>query len=535
VIGQEPLVPRFVLVSIFLAAVTAVSSLRSPAQASSDTTDKTAARAAPSPDGPGGPAARVRELLDAVAAAGRRAARLEAAAEVAKLGADAVPALQEYLARQRRTTDDERRAALTAIRADIPDKEGRFARRRGKDDEARGEFDWLAELAALDEPPPGTGDVMADVAAIRALAATQSIEAGRALLAFAFDDLGLVYRDECGRYLRKMAPYSLPALIAVAADDDKRAIAKYGAYQLERMDRKAPARVIEQASQDEALEVAVLAAYGTSKPREAVGPILSAIDDPSPRVREAARAAWLAYVTGPEPPPAPKRKLKLPGGRMSEEPEPLWLTYRELADIELDRKYEEIFAEKPPRRESLEALSQKLFAHYDGLRADALAARHREARALADAGSWADATAAYDRILAEVPEHPERAAMAGAYLEHGKALEREQKWAEAAVAYSKAHGLAPEAERAGAALAGHYFALGRALQAEGKDGAAVLRRAASLDPARAESLARGSDADQEALASVPAGSGHRWMLYVGVAGCAGALILLILGVAIRQR
>lgn len=522
--------PRFVLVSIFLAGVTAASSLRSPAQASSDTTDKTAARTARPPDG-----ARVRELLDTVATAGGRAARLEAAAEAAKLGADAVPALQEYLARQRRTTDDERRAALTAIRADIPDKEGRFARRRGKDDEARGEFDWLAELAALDEPPPGAGDVMADVAAIRALAATQSIEAGQALLSFAFDDVGLVYRDECGRYLRKMAPYSLPALIAVAADEDKRAIAKYGAYQLERMDRKAPARVIEQVSRDETLEVAVLAAYGTSKPREAVGPILAIIDDPSPRVREAARTAWLAYVTGPEPPPAPKRKLKLPGGRMSEEPEPLWLTYRELADIELEREYEEIFAEKPPRRESLEALSQKLFAHYDALRADALAARHREAKALADAGNWADATAAYDRILAEVPEHLERAAMAGAYLEHGKALEREQKWAEAAVAYSKAHGLAPEAEHAGAALAGHYFALGRTLQAEGKDGTAVLRRAASLDPARAETLARGSDADQEALGAVRAGSGQRWMLYVGVAGCAGALILIILGFAIRQR
>lgn len=527
--------PRLVFVSIFLAAVAAVSNLPSPAQASSDNADKTADQAAPRSAVAGDPGARVRELLDRVAAASSPAARLEAAAEAAELGAGAVPALKEYLARPRRTTDDERRAVLTAIRADIPDKEGRFARRRGKDSEVRGEFDWLAELAALADAPPGTGEVMADVAAVRALAATQSVEAGQAILAFAFEDAGMVYRDECGRYLRKMAPYSLPALIAVAADEDKRAMAKYGAYQLERMDRKSPAKVIEQVSLDENLEVAVLAAYGTSKPREAVGPILSAIDDPSPRVREAARAAWLAYVTGPEPPPAPKRKLKLPGGRMSEEPEPLWLTYRELAQIELERKYEEIFAEKPPRREPLEALSQKLFSHYDARRADALAARHREAKALANAGSWAEAAAAYDRILAEAPEHPERPAMAGAYFEHGQALEREKRWAEAAVAYSKAHGLAPEAERAGDALAGHYFALGRALQADGKDGTVALRRAASLAPARADTLARGSDADQEALGPVRAGSGHRWMLYVGVAGCAGALILLILGVAIRQR
>lgn len=530
--------PRLVLVSILLAAVAAVSTPPSTAQASPNTADSagnTANDTASRPAVPGDPGARVRELLDRVATAGTPAARLEAAAEAATLGPGAVPALQQYLARPRRATDDERRAALTAIRADIPDKEGRFARRRAKDSEVRGEFDWLAELAALADAPPGTGEVMADVAAIRALAATQSIEAGQAILAFAFDDAGLVYRDECGRYLRKMAPSSLPALIAVAADEDKRAIAKYGAYQLERLDRKSPAKVIEQVSLDENLEVAVLAAYGTSKPREAVGPILATIDDPSPRVREAARAAWLAYVTGPEPPPAPKRKLKLPGGRMSEEEEPLWLTYRELAEIELARKYEEIFAEQPPRRESLEALSQKIFAHYDARRADALAVRHREAKALAEAGNWAEAAAAYDRILAEAPEHPERAAMAGAYFERGQALEREKRWAEAAVAYSKAHGLAPEAERASAALAGHYFALGRALQADGKDGTVVLRRAASLDPARADALARGSDADQEAVGPVQASAGHRWMLYVGVAGCAGALILLILGVAVRQR
>jgi tetratricopeptide (TPR) repeat protein len=345
----------------------------------------------------------------------------------------------------------------------------------------------------------------------------------------------MAYRDECGRYLRRMAPYSLPALLAEARDEDGRAITRYAAYQLERMDRKSPAKVLEQASLDETLELAVLEAYGKSKPREAVGPILETIDDPSPRVRAAARAAWLSYVTGPEPPPAPKRRLKLPGGRLSEEPEPLWLTYRELADIELRRKYEEIFGDKAPRKDSLEDISNKIFAHYDDLRAGALATRSREAHGLAENGDWAGATAAYDRILAEAPEHPERARMATIYYQHGLALEREKKWREAAAAYSKAHGLAPEAEHANAALAGHYFALGRALQAEGKDGTTVLRRAAGMAPERAEALANGSDEDVAVLGPGHAGSAHRWMLYAGVAGCAAALVLLILGVAVRQR
>jgi tetratricopeptide (TPR) repeat protein len=528
-------VSRLVLHSTVLAAVVAVLGLAPAAQAT-DMAGGTAGTANATGDTAGDTAARVRALLDAVAGTGSSAARLDAAAQLVALGPGAVPALGSFLERERQTTEADRRAVLTAINAALPDEKGRFAR-RSKDSEVRDgdDFDWLAELAALAEPPPGTGEVMADVAAVRALAASKDIEAGKRILAFAFSDAGLVYRDECGRYLRKMAPYSLPALLAEARDEDKRAIGRYAAYQLERMDRKSPAKVLEQASLDETLEVAVLEAYGKSKPREAVGPILEAIADPSPRVRAAARAAWLGYVTGPEPPPAPKRKLKLPGGRMSEEEEPLWLTYRELADIELRRKYEEIFAEKPPRRDSLEDLSNKLFAHYDELRAGALATRAREAHALADAGDWAGAAAAYDRILAEAPDHPERARMASAYLQHGKALEAEKKWREAAAAYSKAHGLAPEAEHASAALAGHYFALGRALQAEGKDGTAVLRRAAGMAAERAEALANGSDEDAAVLGPGHAGSGYRWMLYAGVAGCAGALVLLILGLAIRAR
>jgi tetratricopeptide (TPR) repeat protein len=520
-VAQELLVSRLAFHSTVLAAVAAVLSVAPAAQAS---------------DPAGDPAPRVRELLDTVASAAASKARLDAAAQLAELGAGAVPALGAHLARERRFTDADRRAALTAIHAALPDEKGRFAR-QSKDSVVRDgdDFDWLAELAALDDAPPATGEVMADVAAIRALAASRDVEAGKLILSFAFMDAGMPYRDECGRYLRRMAPYSLPALLAEARDEGKSAISRYAAYQLERMDRKSPAKVLEQASLDENLEVAVLEAYGKSKPREAVGPILAALDDPSPRVRAAARAAWLGYVTGPEPPPAPKRRLKLPGGRLSDEPEPLWLTYRELADIELRRTYEEVLGEKPPRRDSLEELSNKLFAHYDELRTSALATRSREAHALAESGDWAGATAAYDRILAEAPDHADRERMATAYYQHATALEREKKWREAAAAYSKAHGLAPAAEHANAALAGHHFALGRALQAEGKDGTAALRRAAGLAPERAEALANGSDEDVAALGPGHAGSAHRWMLYAGVAGCAGALFLLILGLAVRRR
>lgn len=479
---------------------------------------------------------RARELLDTVITAGSNSARLAAVDELAGLGAAAVPALTELLARPRRSTEDERREVLREIRADIPDEKGRFASRRRRSKEeviTRDDYDWLAALAELPPQMPGLGEVMADVALIRALAASKQIEAADPILDFAFDDIGILYRDECGRYLRNMAPYSFPTLIANSGSKRQHAAQRrYAGYQLDRMDRSLPQKALDHASVDENLKIAVLEAYGQTKLREAVAAVLAVTNDPASRVRQAARTAWMAYVTGPEPPPAPKRRLQLPGGKLTDEEEPLWLTYRELADVELRRVYEETIGDRPSRRASLKELSELLFAHYDALRAERLAAEYRQAAAVAEAGKWAEAVQAYDRILAQRPEHPERASMARAYLEHGKALEQQEKWSEAAAAYSKAQGLAPQAENADQVLAAHYHALGRALAAEGKDGSTAFRRAASLDATRDWSDSTGGvDASGRPLPASPG----RWMLYAGLGGGAGAVILLILGLALRRR
>lgn len=481
---------------------------------------------------------RARQLLDTVATAGAGSARLAAAEDLSRLGAAAVPALTEFLARPRSSSEDERRALLREIKADVPDDKGRFAsrRRRSKTEVITGDdFDWLAALAELDPRVPGLGEAMADVAAIRALAASKQIEAAGSILDFAFDEAGMLYRDECGRYLRKMAPYSLPTLIANSGSKRQSAAQRrYAGYQLDRMDRRLPQKALDQASIDEELKIAVLQAYGKAKLREAVAPVLAVTHDPAPRVRQAARKAWMAYVTGPEPPPAPKRRLKLAGGKLTDEEEPLWLTYRELADVELRRVYEETIGERPPRRSSLEKISNLLFAHYDAQRAERLAAEYQQAAALASAGNWEAAALAYDRVLAQNPEHPERATMAGVYLEHGKALAKAQQWSEAAAAYSKAHGLAPQAEHANQALAAHYHALGEALETAGKDGGPAFRKAAALDPSRGWERDVG-DGGGSAHGSMRAGAPGRWMLYAGVGGGAGAIIFLILGMALRRR
>jgi len=55
------------------------------------------------------------------------------------------------------------------------------------------------------------------------------------------------------------------------------------------------------------------------------------------RVRREARAAFRRYVEGPPPPPAPKRKRRLPGGKEESEEKADYLTYREVAELALQK------------------------------------------------------------------------------------------------------------------------------------------------------------------------------------------------------
>ena len=92
---------------------------------------------------------------------------------------------------------------------------------------------------ALPSDTAGLGEVVADDAAIRALAKTNDIHGAAVLFTTAFGDDTIIYRDEIGRYLRKMEPYSIPALIVESQNKnyDKK---RYANYQLERLDRQEP-------------------------------------------------------------------------------------------------------------------------------------------------------------------------------------------------------------------------------------------------------------------------------------------------------
>jgi tetratricopeptide (TPR) repeat protein len=547
---------RGALILLLLAVTTAAAAPRA-ARKKTPRTDHAAEAAEPAtkpadppapPRTPGPDDPRAVAILEHIVAGPDTAARKAAIAELTEIAPRTIDAIGEWLARAHKSELAERRAVLAEIKASVPDKKGTFSqppRQSGKEQKADDEIDWQAELLALDPALPGLGEVVADDAAIRALAATKDLHAAQVIFDTAFGGDTMIYRDECGRYLRKMEPASIPALTreSMGKDYDRK---RYGTFQLERLDRQEPGKALDAALGDEALTLAILDVFRATHHREAVHAVWRRIDADSPRVRAAARAAWMDYITGPPPPPAPVAKLNLPGGKKTKKPKPLWLTYRELADNELRKAANELLNEDYPLEDptlddsdddhprkktvkvDLEDLTRRLFEHFDAERAKQEAAQWTAAKQKADAGDLATAIQLVDRMLATNPDRGERPEMARLYVTWAKQLEGKQQWADAAAAYSKAQGLDPKGPQAGDALAAHHFTLGKALEAQGKDGGPDFRRAVALKPdyAPARSAAR-------EIAAASAGR-PLWMLY-GAAGAAAVAMLLFTAAMIRRR
>jgi tetratricopeptide (TPR) repeat protein len=444
-----------------------------------------------------------------------------------------VSATRGFLQRQRTSSSEERAAILLQIGAPVPDDQGRFstpARQTSEKAKADDDLDWLEELSRLSEQP-GLSDVIADVAAVRALAASNSDDGADGLFDAAFGTSTMMYRDECGRYLRKMQARALPSLTRYSqGGGDQR---RYATYQLERMDRQDPDKALSAAQGEEAVMLAVLDAFRVTHHREAVHAVWRRINHESPRVRKAARAAWLAYVTGPPPRPAPKKKLQLSGGVLAKKETPLWLTYRELAEEELRVALDEQLSEKiaPDAKFSLDEASRRIFASYDQQRQGAQRQQWSAAKANAEKGDIAGAVGALRQVLANDPDHPDRKEMATIFLKYGKFLQDNKQWQEAAVAYSTAAGLDPESGDIKLTLAAHYFALGNAQQAASKDGSAALRMAMELNPAPALPLPTSPPPPiQNQIATVPG-----WLLPAAGGAAAAAIITLVVGITRRRQ
>ncbi len=529
---------RFVIALLTSLATVAAAHAQVPAEtkepAPRPMPDASAAAAAVAVPAPPVDLTRIDADLAALAGAPPGQARLDAAAKILAYGAADVPALAAALARPRTSTDEQRREVLARFDADVPNPDGKFVATRAAKlkpgEKAPPDPDWLAELAALKDTSPGVIDALTTVVLMRALAGTKAFSGADAILGFAFTPDGITFRDECGRQLRAMSPYSLPTLLR-ASQEKKVAggsLGRYATYQLDRLDKNRPSYALA-AAPDDVVEVEILRAIRDGKHPDAVAAVMERNGARSPQVRHAAREAWMAYVTGPPPPPAPKAKRKLPGGKMSDEEMPLYLTYRELARLELERKLTELGATYG-KRDSSETMSKQLFTLLDAQRGAIWDEQMTAATALAGEQKWAEAAAKFDVILVAEPLYGRRAEMAPTFLAHGKALAAADEWNEAVIALEKAYSLDPAGAKAADARAELHVARAEVLRAAGQPAEDELAMALAADPAHpaAQRLLTKEKKD-----SVRAQRG--WMLYAGLSGVAAAMLLAIAALWSRRR
>jgi tetratricopeptide (TPR) repeat protein len=131
-----------------------------------------------------------------------------------------------------------------------------------------------------------------------------------------------------------------------------------------------------------------------------------------------------------------------------------------------------------------------------------------------------------DQLVATNPDRAERVDMAKVYVAYAKQLEGAKQWGDASAAYSKAYGLDPKKT----SLAAQHYTLGKALEAQGKDGGPEIRRAVMLDP---ESEWAKNDAPAKSAADKLSPSRAAWMLYAAIG--AGGLAVLLFGAALLRR
>lgn len=359
------------------------------------------------------------------------------------------PELRLLLLAPRKARKADYKAFLAVIGGDVPNRYGHFELAWKRDHGHHGvrvSEDWFEDLLALPSRQVSRvfrgiyRDCVLEVALLRAAAAigrepAVTDDVVDALLAAAYLHEG-TFRDEVGRAIRRLGDPAVPGLLRrsirppLPADEKEAAevkatpayrMAEYAGYQVDRMDRAHPRKAIAAVHDDPARLADLFAAYALARPGDAAGPLLDHVDAAIPRVREAARDAFLAYVTGPAP--RPERKIvRMLGGRAGEAPaQP---TYRDLARTaivsRLQREQPDLLTtgcEDGPKDSKLDAcepepLARAYFARLDDQR------RERERSLIAAALAEEDRSAAIailDALLADDPGLSARAELVPTY------------------------------------------------------------------------------------------------------------------------
>ena len=283
----------------------------------------------------------------------------------------------------------DRRKVLEAIKAQVPDKTGHFATperktRQGREGRRRPRLARRRSTALdPDDARPRRGhrrrrrDPRArrrpTTSTPRSCCSTPRSATTRSSIA-----------TRCGRYLRKMEPYSIPALIVESQAQELRPQALRD-YQLERLDRQEPQQG---ARRGDRRRGARRSRSSTCSARRTTARRCTRCGRRSTPTRRACAPprATRGWRTSPARRRRPRRRRScmLPGGKLTKKEKPLWLTYRELADNELRKAANELLHEDYPlddptlddrdddhaqdedrRRSTSSELTKRLFEFYD--------------------------------------------------------------------------------------------------------------------------------------------------------------------------
>lgn len=388
--------------------------------------------------------------LDAPEEPTRRAA-LKATGD---LGPDAVPAIARKLAELRRAQSAPIVAVVKQARGSLPR-----------------DADVADGLVATTPADDAAKTALTTAALLGALAHAGTTDAARALVKVASDHGG-AFRPEIARHLKTVGDKALPALVETKkASPDVR---RWGTAQLEGMGKRLPGDAVQ--TKDNDVLADVLTAYGAVRDLDAVPVILSFVNADRARVRDAARAALVAF-----------------------DKDALW---------KMREAYQNVANKQAPDTWTPAEIAKELFAAYDRLRLT-------EVYGLLDAGLKAqregrldEAVAAFDRVLARQPTLDRRAETIPAYVAWARQREASDP-AVARAAFAKALRLANDGPRAPSIRAELAYLDAEDLRARGIVDRAAYERVLALDPTHAAAraqLARMDAAESERSARVRMGA-----------------------------
>ncbi|KYF88405.1 hypothetical protein BE20_22995 [Sorangium cellulosum] len=291
-------------------------------------------------------------------------------------------------------------------------------------------------------------DVVKLLAMVRMLAADGTTPAVRELIAL-HAYFGELLRIDLQRQVAKLRDKAVPALIE-ARQHDAKIVQRWANKQLDLLGRAIPGEAI--ASNDTQILADVLRAYGRVRDVDAMRVILSFCNSDRARLRDAAREAIAA--------------IGEPG---------VW---------QLRDAYLNLTGDKPPREWSWDRIARELFATYDRARLAEVYKLMDEGVAAASASKLAEATDAFDRVLARAPLFERRKEMVGPYVERARSMPADRR-EDALAMLRKALRLDPTGEHAPKIEAEIAYLEGALLIDRGTPDKFVLERAIELDPGHA--------------------------------------------------